>query len=116
MSGKSEVAKIESASVILPETARIVNGHLTVGGCDLVDRARTSGTPLHVFDEAPVRGKARAYSQAFATAQPPALLCYAAKAFLNPWLAKLLASEGFGLDVVSAGEMTVAQRAGFPMD
>lgn len=110
------MAKIESRSVILPETARIANGHLTVGGCDLVDLARAYGTPLHVFDEATLRGKARAYSEAFASAEPPALLCYAAKAFLNPWLARLLASEGFGLDVVSAGEMMVAQRAGFPMN
>lgn len=102
--------------MILPETAHIQNGRLFVGGCDLVELARRYGTPLHVFDEATLRGKARAYTQAFSARLPDVLMCYAAKAFLNPWLARLLASEGFGLDVVSAGEMTVAQRVGFPME
>src|SRR6185437_5121912 len=84
--------------------------------CDLVALARTFGTPLYVFDEATLRGVARAYCEAFTARYPDVLLCYAAKAFLNPWLARLLAGEGFGLDVVSGGEMTVARRAGFPMD
>jgi diaminopimelate decarboxylase len=101
--------------LILPETAQIQNGHLFVGGCDLVELAREFGTPLYLFDEATLRAKARSYIQAFASRYPNVLLCYAAKAFLNPWLAKLLAQEGFGLDVVSGGEMTVAQRAAFPM-
>jgi len=68
-----------------------------------------------VFDEATLRAKAKQYQQAFGTRYPNVLLCYAAKAFVNPWLARLLAEEGLGLDVVSGGEMTVAQRAGFPM-
>jgi diaminopimelate decarboxylase len=101
--------------LILPETAQIENGHLFVGGCDVVELARAFGTPLHLFDEATVRSKARSYSEAFGCRYPSVLLCYAAKAFLNPWLAKLLAEEGFGLDVVSGGEMTVASRTGFPM-
>ncbi len=86
-----------------------------MGGCDTVELARQFGTPLYVFDEGTLRGKAQAYTQAFASRYPNVLLCYAAKAFINPWLAKLLAEEGLGLDVVSAGEMTVARRAAFPM-
>jgi len=101
--------------LILPETSQIQHGHLFVGGCDVVELAREFGTPLHIFDEATLRGKARSYSQAFGSRYPDVLLCYAAKAFLNPWLATLLAEEGFGLDVVSGGEMIVAERAGFPM-
>jgi diaminopimelate decarboxylase len=101
--------------LILPDTARIQNNHLHVGGCDAVDLARQFGTPLYVFDEATIRNRAQAYTQAFASRYPSVLLCYAAKAFLNPWLARLLAEEGFGLDVVSGGEMAIAQRAAFPM-
>jgi len=101
--------------VILPDTAQIVGDHLHLGGCDTLELAQTFGTPLYVFDEATLRNRARAYVQAFSSRYPDVLLCYAAKAFLNPWLARLLASEGFGLDVVSGGEMTVAARAGFPM-
>ncbi|HEX6511531.1 MAG TPA: diaminopimelate decarboxylase, partial [Chloroflexota bacterium] len=91
------------------------NGHLWIGGCDTLDLAHEFGTPLYVFDEATIRARTRAYKSAFESRYPKVLLCYAAKAFLNPWLAKLLAEEHFGLDVVSGGEMTVAQRAGFPM-
>jgi diaminopimelate decarboxylase len=101
--------------LVLPETAQIRNGHLFVGGRDVVELAQEFGTPLYLFDEATLRSKARCYSQAFASRYPRVLLCYAAKAFLNPWLASLLAEEGFGLDVVSGGEMTVGQRAGFLM-
>lgn len=102
--------------MVLPETAQTRNGHLIIGGCDTVELAREFGTPLYVFDEATIRGKARDFCQAFTSRYPSVLLCYAAKAFLNPWLARLLAEEGLGLDVVSGGEMEVAHRAGFPMD
>ncbi len=102
--------------MILPETAQTHNGHLWIGGCDTVELAREFGTPLYLFDEATIRNKARQYSAAFASRYPDVLLTYAAKAFLNPWLARLMNEEGLGLDVVSAGEMTIAERAGFPME
>ena len=43
-------------------------------------------------------------------------MLYAAKAFLNPAIAKLVHEEGLGIDVVSAGELAVAQAAGLPGD
>ena len=30
-------------------------GHLNIGGCDLVDLAREFGTPLYIFDEVTLR-------------------------------------------------------------
>jgi diaminopimelate decarboxylase len=102
--------------LVLPETAHCRDGHLLIGGCDTVELAREFGTPLYVFDEATLRRKARSFCHAFTSRYPDVLLCYAAKAFLNPWLARLLAEEGLGLDVVSGGEMQVAHRAGFPME
>ena len=101
---------------IFPATARRLNGHLWLGGLDLVDLAREYGTPLHIFDEATLVDAMRSFRQAFATRYPSVLLAYAAKAFINPWLARLLAREGLGMDVVSAGEMAVAHDAGFPME
>ncbi|MHB8618097.1 MAG: diaminopimelate decarboxylase, partial [Chloroflexota bacterium] len=88
--------------MILPETADLRTGHLFVGGCDTVELAKDWGTPLYVFDEQTIREKARRYMRAFSSRYPDVLLCYAAKAFLNPWLARLLAEEGLGMDVVSA--------------
>jgi diaminopimelate decarboxylase len=44
------------------------------------------------------------------------LVLYAAKAFLSIQVAKLVAEEDAGLDVVSGGELFLAERAGFSME
>src|SRR3989442_15608328 len=103
---------------IFPDTARISgDGHVTVAGCDLVTLAETYGTPLYVYDEASIRARARAYRDALARVYPGrATVCYAAKAFCAPWILRVVAEEGLGLDVVSGGELHVARVVGFPMD
>lgn len=83
-------------------------GHLTIGGCDAVDLAKTYGTPLYVYDEALLRDNLRAYKAAI-----PGTL-YASKAFLTLAMAQLVAEEGVGMDVVSGGELATALAAGFP--
>jgi diaminopimelate decarboxylase len=89
---------------------------LSLAGCDLVELAQEFGTPLYVYDEATIRGRARAYRQALADAYPgEALVCYAAKAYCAPWLLRLVAEERLGLDVVSGGELHAAQASGFPL-
>jgi diaminopimelate decarboxylase len=102
---------------MLPGTAAVSrDAHLTLGGCDLVRVAEEFGTPLYVYDEATIRGRARAYREALADAYPgEALVCYAAKAYCAPWLLKVLDQEGLGLDVVSGGELYAAQVSGFPV-
>ncbi|HET6317415.1 MAG TPA: diaminopimelate decarboxylase [Chloroflexota bacterium] len=102
---------------MLPETAAVnANGHLTLGGCDVSDLAQTYGTPLYVYDEATIRGRAGAYRDALKTSyEGESLVCYAGKAYCAPWLLKVLADEQLGLDVVSGGELFAAQRAGFPV-
>jgi diaminopimelate decarboxylase len=41
---------------------------------------------------------------------------YSAKAFSSPAFLRIVAEEGMGLDVVSAGELHLALKAGFPAD
>jgi diaminopimelate decarboxylase len=89
-------------------------GHLRIGGCDAVELARQFGTPLYVFNEDVVRANCRAYRAAFAGYEGGFAVAYAAKAMLTTALAALIASEGLHLDVVSAGELHTALRAGFP--
>jgi diaminopimelate decarboxylase len=103
---------------ILPDSAAITpEGHLAIGGCDLVQLADRHGTPLYVYDEETIRAQAGAYRDALAGAyRGNTLVCYAAKAYCAPWLLRLIAEEGLGLDVVSGGELYVARRAGFPME
>ena len=88
-------------------------GHMEVGGCDLVDLAHAHGTPLYVYDEATVRERASEFVRAMGGAGQ---VLYSAKAFCSPAFLKIVAEEGMGLDVVSAGELHIAQAAGFPSD
>ncbi len=89
-------------------------GRLALGGCDLVDLAETYDTPLYAYDEAALRAACRRYRDALAGAWDDGLVVYAAKAFLVLAMARLVAEEDLGLDVVSGGELHTALRAGFP--
>jgi len=91
-------------------------GHLVIGGCDTSDLASEFGTPLYVFDEATIRHQCREFVERFTGRYPDAKVSYAAKAFLNRAMAKLVMEEGLGLDVVSAGEFAIARSVGFPSD
>ena len=86
---------------------------MEVGGCDLVELARTHGTPLYVYDEATVRQRASEYVAAMGGAGQ---VLYSAKAFASPRFLRIVADEGLGLDVVSAGELHLALKSGFPRD
>ncbi|HEY6204501.1 MAG TPA: diaminopimelate decarboxylase [Candidatus Limnocylindria bacterium] len=102
---------------LFPDTTRVTQGNtLAVGGCDLVALAGEFGTPLYVYDEATISARARSFREATAGYPGRATVCYAAKAYSAPWLLRLLATEGLGLDVVSGGELQAAMRADFPRD
>ena len=99
-----------------PDTTRLDDrAELWIGGCAASALAAEYGTPLYVFDEATLRGRAAAYRSALARYYPgSAQAAYAAKAYLCTALAQIFAEEGLDLDVVSGGELHVALAAGFP--
>ncbi len=100
---------------IFPRTAGVTpDGHLTLGGCDVVDLAREYGTPLYVFDETELREAAREYRRAFESRYDRVRVSYASKAYVSRWLAALLRDEGLGFDAVSGGEIAVILAAGVP--
>jgi diaminopimelate decarboxylase len=100
--------------LLYPVTYRVnAAGHMEVGGCDLVDLARAHGTPLYVYDEATVRQRSSEYIAAMGSGGQ---VLYSAKAFASPQFLRIVAEEGLGLDVVSAGELDLALRSGFPRD
>ncbi len=103
---------------LFPDTTRVTSeNHLSIGGCDLVALAAEYGTPLYVYDAATVLARAGAFREALRTSYPgTATVCYAAKAYVAPWLLALLAPEALGLDVVSGGELHVAVRSDFPRE
>ena len=100
---------------LFPVTAAIDGrDHLTLGGCNTADLAEQYGTPVYVYDEETLRMMCREFTREFTKRYPATKVLYAAKAFVNPALARLLTEEGLGLDVVSGGELAVAKVAGFP--
>ena len=100
--------------MLYPVTYRVnAAGHMEVGGCDLVELARTYGTPLYVYDEATVRQRSSEYMAAMGSG---GTVLYSAKAFASPQFLRIVAEEGLGLDVVSAGELDLALRSGFPRE
>jgi diaminopimelate decarboxylase len=102
---------------LFPLTAEVDNrGRLSVGGCDTVELAAEYGTPLYIFDEATIRRRCREFRAQFGQRYADTSVVYAGKAFINRALATIVKEEGLGLDVVSAGEMLIAETAGFPMD
>lgn len=102
---------------LFPLTAEINNqGHLCVGGCDVVELAKEFGTPLYIFDEFTLHHKCREFKAEFTKRYPDTLVIYASKAFLNKALALIFKEEDLGLDVVSGGELSIAHSANFPLD
>ncbi|HET8755394.1 MAG TPA: diaminopimelate decarboxylase [Solirubrobacteraceae bacterium] len=97
---------------VLPRTAA-VNGRLTIGGCALADVAEEFGTPAFVVDEAGLRATAREYRQEFARRHPGTDVHFASKALPCAPVTRILAEEGLGCDVASAGELAIALAAGF---
>jgi diaminopimelate decarboxylase len=100
--------------LLFPVTYRVnAAGHMEVGGCDLVELAQAHGTPLYVYDEATVRQRCAEYVAAMGSGGQ---VLYSAKAFSSPRFLRVIAEEGLGLDVVSAGELYVALKSGFPTE
>ncbi len=91
-------------------------GHLTLGGCDALDLVEQYGTPLYVLDEVTLRARCRQFADAFAARYPNSKAVYASKAYINPALARIVAEEGLGLDVVSGGELAVAMAGDVPLE
>ncbi len=102
---------------LFPLTAEVnKQGHLLIGGCDVVDLAEEFGTPLYLFDEFTLRHRCREFKEEFCKYYPDTLVIYASKAFLNRALALIFKEEGLGLDVVSGGELSIAHSVDFPLD
>jgi len=102
---------------LFPFTAEVNRqGHLIIGGCDTVELATEFGTPLYLFDELGLRSKCLEFKTEFSQRYTNTAVIYAAKAFINKALALIFKEEELGLDVVSAGELSIAQSVGFPLD
>jgi diaminopimelate decarboxylase len=90
------------------------NGVLHAEAVNLLDLARSVGTPFYCYSTATLTRHFDVFAQAFSDVR--AIVCYALKANSNQAVIKTLASRGAGADVVSGGELLRARAAGIPPD
>ncbi len=101
---------------IVPLTTIIdSNNKLNIGGCSIEDLVKKYDSPLYILDEMTLRNSCRAYKKALEKYYPgESLPIYASKANSSIFMSNLIASEGFGLDAVSEGELLTALIGGVP--
>lgn len=93
------------------------NGHLNFAGADTLALAKEYGTPAYFIDENKIREKCRIYKETLAECfGENSFPLFASKSLCFKQLYRVVAEEGTGIDVVSAGELYVARSAGFPME
>ncbi|MCB0202336.1 MAG: diaminopimelate decarboxylase [Anaerolineae bacterium] len=101
---------------LFPDSAHINHtGSLVIGGCEVLRLAAEFGTPLYLYDAATMDHVVETYRSALSRHYPgEAQLAYAAKAWLCTATARWAADRTLGLDVVSGGELAMAQHGGVP--
>ena len=101
---------------VLPITAAVKDGHLWIGGVDMVALAREAGTALYVMDEATIRRQLSEYVTWTRYHWRDVDVVYAGKAFLTLAMVRIVEEEDCCLLCASGGELAYARRAGFPME
>ncbi len=99
----------------LDECLSIKKDHLFIEDRDTVDLVEEFGSPIFVMSENQLRRNVRRFQSAFAQGwtDGPVKVMPAAKANWISAVQRILASEGCGCDIYSAGELSVALNAGF---
>jgi diaminopimelate decarboxylase len=108
------VADPIEGSAVYPRGSRVnERGHLEIAGCDVVELAEEFGTPAYVYAEDDMRGRARAYRDAFERRGADFEVLFASKSLPCTAAYRLFAEEGLSVDVASGGELHMALGAGF---
>ena len=103
---------------LLPLTASVNSrDRLEIGGCEVTALVEQFGSPLYILDEETLRATSSQYRDAFKRYYPgESQVLYASKAWSCLAVCAIAASEGLGIDVVSAGEIHTALQAGVNPD
>jgi len=85
-------------------------GEMFAEGVPVKRIAKEVGTPAYVYSRATLKRHFRVFDQAFS--KVPHIVCFSVKANSNIALLREFAKEGSGFDIVSAGELFRALKAG----
>lgn len=98
------------------EQMRVIDNHLFMGDFKLDDLALKYGTPLFLYDEVNLLKKIDSYLNGLKNNKVEGKLVYASKAFIAPYLCKLLKDKGCYIDAVSIGDLYLINKSKFPME
>ena len=77
-----------------------------------MDLSKKYGTPLYIMSEGHIRSQFALLKDKFIDRYPNVLPLYASKAFSCLAIYKIAQEYGVGIDCVSAGELSIALKAG----
>ena len=86
---------------------------LTLDGVSLVKLKEKYGTPLYIMSEGHIRQQMNTLKTQFLDRYPNVLPLFASKSFSCLAIYRLASEYGIGVDCVSAGEISIALKAGF---
>jgi diaminopimelate decarboxylase len=96
--------------------ARNSQGELVIGGIGAAELVATYGSPLYVMERSELISRARSFqasvAEACATHGVSGSVYYASKSFISGHVVSWLATEGFGFDVATGGELAIALAGG----
>lgn len=87
---------------------------LEIGGVPVTELAHQFKTPLYVYDQNQLEATLSTFVNHFKSERFPTKIIYASKAFQTIHFTNLLSEYGFGLDVVSGGELFTALQSDLP--
>jgi len=86
------------------------NGHLYCEDVSVKEITEKIGTPLYIYSSATINRHIELFEEAFR--DYPHLFCYSMKANSNLSILAIMAKRGWGVDIVSGGELFRALKAG----
>ena len=95
---------------------KVIDNKLYIGSFSLEELGKKYGTPLYVYDEEGIRERIKTYVDNFKEELYNTHVVYATKAFLCPYLAKIMDEYGLWADAVSLGDMYILEKSGFPFN
>ncbi len=92
----------------LPKNLDLSGEEANINGTSLLSLAEKHGTPLYVYDWKHLKDNLTYFRESFGE---KTLFRYAAKAFICKAFVKELERQGWGVDVVSGGEMSTVKES-----
>lgn len=99
--------------VLQTQFAQIKDNTLYIDDVDAMELVHKYGTPLYVMSEGHIRHQMNELKEKFLDKYDNVLPLFASKSFSCLEIYKLASEYGIGIDCVSAGEISIALKAGF---